>query len=216
MTLNIKHTAMDIKAIIKFMGIFVVFLIALMFKAGLTYAENDFANKDKLAEQINQSEGEAILSFEKIFDENVNIIVPILPGFQQVESRYKYVLTFVSNPEVWKKFIKKQKAQIFTEDLLIFVVGQKIFTDMQEARDEVLMIIGDGTYPFGDIPDTYIGFRRTDIEIFLYGTTKIKGEYISALLLAMSEYFSNTDEEKYKKMMRDWMVKARKRNLENK
>jgi hypothetical protein len=167
----------------------------------------------KQAEQIDSSDDETILSIDEFY-ENINIRVPIPAGLQKVKSRYKSSLTFVSNLETWGKYHKNQYDRPFTEDFIIFEIRKAIFADMQEARSEVLSILpGDNKYLFGDIPDTYMGFgKNIETNISLYGITKIRSKYISALIVVISEHFNTDEEDKYKKMMREWMIKFRKAN----
>ncbi|MDR1109181.1 MAG: hypothetical protein LBP92_00425 [Deltaproteobacteria bacterium] len=104
----------------------------------------------------------------------------------------------------------------FTGDLLVFDIFACKLKNIEEAREQIQIIIWDEADFFGNIPDTYMGFRHSkssdNENIILYGFTKIDTDYVFVSIFFISQYLGNEDLELYKKMMEDYFLKLRKVN----
>jgi hypothetical protein len=125
-------------------------------------------------------------------------------------------LTYVSSLENWRKFNKLKSGQPFTDDLLVFDLSSYRLSSLEEAPEEIKLLFRDKAVFFGNISDTYMGFRSLESSdnnsIALYGFTKVNTEYVALFISFMSQGLGPGDLDLFKKMMEDYFLKLREIN----
>jgi len=217
--------------------IFSILLFGTLFSASFIHADEGIAEINPAAESkapsstngktvgsnvqlTSKNHNEIILSIgQRSLNTYVNIRVPIPEGLvlakSDIDSRNPR-LTYVSSLDSWRAFNKLKSGQTFTGDLLLFDISTYRLSGLQEAKEQIQFVMRNKAVFFGNIPDTYMGFKSlkksANENIDLLGFTKIDDEYVAVYISLSSQVPRSGDLEIYKKMMEEYFLELRKIN----